>query len=91
MRRWFLNFSLPVLKTKLFFKFLDASLKTLTNSEDCSKSRIKFLLWLSFTFIGRFSQVFIHGRLSEQFSGKQAALEQHLESQGAIGRPEQAP
>jgi hypothetical protein len=49
-----------------------ASLKTLTNSKNCLVSRIKFLLGLSFALIGRFFPVYVHSRLSEQFSGSQA-------------------
>jgi hypothetical protein len=66
-------------------KFLLASLKTLINS----KSRINFLFRLSFALIGRFFHVYIHSRLSEQFSGSQVA-EQLLETQAAIRKPEQA-
>jgi hypothetical protein len=47
------------------------SKKTLTNSKNYSVSRIK-LFKLFFTPIGRFSPVYIHSRLSEQFSGSQA-------------------
>jgi flagellar biogenesis protein FliO len=54
-------------------KFLLASLKTLTNSEDCSVSRIKFLFRLFFTLIGCISPVYLHGWLVEQFSESQAA------------------
>jgi hypothetical protein len=43
-----------------------------TNYKDCSKSRIKFLFRLSLTFTGWLSPVYIHGGLSEQFSGPQA-------------------
>jgi hypothetical protein len=55
-------------------KFLLASLKTLTNSKSCSESRIKFLFMLSFALIGQFSLVYIHFRLSEQFSESQAGF-----------------
>jgi hypothetical protein len=53
-------------------KFLLASMKTLTNSKNCSKSRIKFLFQLSFALIGHLFPVYIHSQLSEQFSGSQA-------------------
>ncbi len=53
-------------------KFLLNSLKTLTNSKSCSKSRIKFLFKLSFALIGKFFLAYIHCRLSEQFSESQA-------------------
>jgi hypothetical protein len=55
-------------------KFSIASLKTLSNSKNCFVSRIKFLLQLSFALIGRFFPEYIHGRLSEQFSGSQAGF-----------------
>jgi hypothetical protein len=53
-------------------KFLLASLKTLTNSKSCSESRNKFLYRLSFALIGHL--VYIHSRLSEQFSESQAGF-----------------
>jgi hypothetical protein len=46
-------------------KLLLASLKTFTNSKNCSVSRIKLLFRLSFALIGRFFPVFL-------FSGSQA-------------------
>jgi hypothetical protein len=49
-----------LVQEKINMKFLLASLKTLTDSETCSESRIKFLFRLS-----------LHSRLSEQFSGSQ--------------------
>jgi hypothetical protein len=49
-----------------------ASLKTPTDSKNCSKNRIKFLFWIFFALTGRFFPVVIHSRLSEQFSGSQA-------------------
>ncbi len=52
--------------------FLLATLKTPTDSENCSKSRIKILFWLSFALIGQLFPLYIHSRLSEQFSGSQA-------------------
>jgi hypothetical protein len=51
---------------------LIASLKTLTDFENCSESRIKFLFRLSFALFGKFLTVYIHSRLSEQFLGSQA-------------------
>jgi hypothetical protein len=36
------------------------------------KSRITFLFWFSFALIGKFFPMYIHSRLSEQFSGSQA-------------------
>ncbi len=76
----------------LNIKFLLSSLKTITKSKDCSKSRIKFLFWLFFSLIGRFSPVcnaFMAG-FSEQFSGSKAVYEQLLESQVAIRKLEYA-
>jgi hypothetical protein len=51
-----------------------ASLKTLANSKINPESRIKFLFRLSFVLIGRLSPAYMHNRLSEQFSGSQAAF-----------------
>jgi hypothetical protein len=55
-------------------KFLLASLKALTNSTNCSESRIKFGFRLSFSLIGRLLPVHIHSRLLEQFPGSQAGF-----------------
>jgi hypothetical protein len=52
--------------------FLLAFLKALTNSKNCSVSRNKVLSRLFFALIGRFFPMYIHSRLSEQFSGSQA-------------------
>jgi hypothetical protein len=71
MRQWFF-ISLPSSKEKLNMKFLLASLKTITNSKNCSESRIKFQVRLSFALTGPFFPVYIHSRLSEQFSGSEA-------------------
>jgi hypothetical protein len=43
-----------------------------------------------FALIGRFFPVYIHSRLSEQFSGSQGVTEQLLETQAAIRKPEKA-
>ncbi len=54
MRKWFLNFQPALLKRKINIKFLLASLKALTNSKDCSQSRIilyLILFRLSFSLI----------------------------------------
>jgi hypothetical protein len=53
-------------------EFLLASLKTLTDSANCSERHTKFLFWFSFALIGKFFRVYFHSRLSEQFSGSQA-------------------
>jgi hypothetical protein len=63
-------------------KFFLASLKTLTDSKYCSVSRIKVLFRLSFALIGRFFPVYIHSRLSEQFSGSQAGYGTTLRDTG---------
>ncbi len=70
MRKWFLNFQ-PALLNRKNLTFLLASLKTLTNSKDCSESCIKFLFRLSFSLINRFfflCTLYIHGPFSERFS-----------------------
>jgi hypothetical protein len=54
--------------------FLLASLKTPTNSNDSSESRVKFLFRLSFALFGGFSPMYIYCRFSEQFSESQAAF-----------------
>jgi hypothetical protein len=63
-------------------KFLLASLKTLTNSKNCSKSRIKFMFRLSFPLIGQYFLVYIHSRLLEQFSESQAGFGTTLKGTG---------
>ncbi len=55
-------------------KFLLASLKTLTNSKSCSESRIKFLFTLPLLSLVNFFLMYIHSRLSEQFSESQAGF-----------------
>jgi hypothetical protein len=45
------NFLVCLVKERRkIMKFLLASLKTLTNSKDCSKSRFEFMFWLSFSY-----------------------------------------
>jgi hypothetical protein len=68
--------------------FLLSSLKTLTNFKDCSVSRIKILCRLSFTLIGWISPAYIHGRLSEQFSGSPAAFETNFTVTGGFRKAE---
>ena len=63
-------------------KILLASLKTLTDSENCSESRIKFLFRLSFPLIGNFFLAYIHSRLSEKFSELQAGFETTFKGTG---------
>jgi hypothetical protein len=50
-----------------------ASLKTLTNFNNCSVSRIRFLFRQSLALIGQFSRLYIPVQLSELFSESQAA------------------
>jgi hypothetical protein len=59
-------------------KFLLASLETLTNSKDCSESRVKGLFQHSFS---------LDGQLSEQFSG--SAFKTTFRVTGGIGKPEE--
>ncbi len=65
-------------------KFLRAFLKTLSNSENCFESRIKFLFRLFFTLTGHFFLVYIHSRLSEQFQDQRLITEQLLGTQAAM-------
>ncbi len=48
------NFLACLIQEKNQYEFLFVSLKILTNSRNCSESRIKFLCWLSFALIGLF-------------------------------------
>jgi hypothetical protein len=64
-------------------KFLLASLKKLAGSQNCSESRIKFLLRLSFALIGQFFPVYIHSRRNNIQDHRQVT-EQLLETQAAI-------
>jgi hypothetical protein len=61
-----------IVQEKTNMRFLLASLKTLFNSINCSENGIKFLLRLSFALLGPFFPVYVHSRLSKQFSGSQA-------------------
>ncbi len=71
-------------------EFLLASLKTLTNSKNWSESRIKFLFWPSFVFIGQLFSVYIHSSFLTNFQDHRRVTEQLLETQVAIRKPEQA-
>jgi hypothetical protein len=62
-------------------------MKINTNYKDFYKS-IKFLYRLSFTLFGKFSPAYIHGWLSEQFSGSQAAFRTTLRVTGAYCKTE---
>ncbi len=68
-------------------KFFIASLKTLTNSKNCSVSRIKLLPRFSFALIGRFYTVMAGFRNNSQDHSQ--VSEQLLETQAAIRKPEE--
>ncbi len=68
-------------------KFFITSLKALTNSKNCSVSRIKLLLRFSFALIGRFFTVIAGFR--NNFQDHRQGSEQLLETQAAIRKPEQ--
>jgi hypothetical protein len=55
MRQWFLNFLVALFRKILNTKILIAFMKTLTNSETRTLSRIKILLRLTISVIGQFS------------------------------------
>jgi hypothetical protein len=76
---------IPFKEQKKKKKVSDSSLKTLNNSKCCSGNRINIFSHIFFSAIGRFCVCFspigrlspvyyIHGRLSEQFSGSKAAF-----------------
>jgi hypothetical protein len=71
-------------------KVLLASMKTLTNYQNCSESRIKFLFRLSFAFIGQFFLCTFIAGLWNNFHNHRRVLEQLLKTQAAIRKPEQA-
>ncbi len=60
-------------------------------SKKISESCIKILFRLSFAFIGRLSQAYIHGQLSEAFSGSQAAFGTTFRDTNVFRKPEQTP
>ncbi len=66
-------------------KFMLASLKTLTNSKDCSESRNIFLLLLSFALIGEFSPEY-STFMPKTISRSQAVSGNSLESQAGNGK-----
>ncbi len=68
-----------------------ASLKTLTNSKSCSKSRIKFLFRLSLLSLVDFLQCTFMAGFRNNFQEHRRISEQLLELQAALGKPEQAP
>jgi hypothetical protein len=83
MSKWSLNFYPALLKRKINIKFLRASLKTLINSKYFQKPHPLSVPGFQdyFNLIDRFVHNFQNqSRLSEQL----------LESQAAIGKPEQA-
>jgi hypothetical protein len=85
----FLTLFAALMKRKIKIKILLFSVKSLTNSEDCYKSRIKISVLASFPAVGQFFPEFSHYRmqeksakiyisparqLSEQFSGSPPAF-----------------
>jgi hypothetical protein len=76
-------------KREINIEFLLPYLKILTNSEKFSERSIK--IQFSFAIIAQFSPVYIYCRLPEQLSELQAAFGTTLESQAAVGKPEQSP
>ncbi len=83
-----MDFKQPALfELNVNIKFLLASLKTCFNSKYCSKSHIKFLLWLSSLLLVDFFQGTFMAGFRNNF---QALSMQLLVSQAAIGKLEQA-
>ncbi len=80
-----------MLKRKINIKFPLCSLKTPTdnNSKDCSKSRNKFLFWLSLSLVD-FPQCILTAGIRNNFLDHRRLSEQILDLQAAIGKPEQA-
>jgi hypothetical protein len=70
-------------------EFLFASLKTLTDSENCSESRIKFLFpgFPLPSLVNFFQCTFIAG-FRNNFQDHRRVTEQLLETQAAIRKPE---
>ncbi len=64
-------FSLPSSREKLIWSVCLLFWKQLLLSKNCSESHTKFLFRLSFALLGRFFSMYIHRRLSEQFSESQ--------------------
>jgi hypothetical protein len=70
-------------------KLFLASMKTLTNSKNCSESHIKFLFRLSFALADFFQCTCIAG-FRNNFQDHMRVMEQLLETLAAIRKPEQA-
>jgi len=62
-----------------------------SNTKNCSESRIKFLFRLSFALIGRFFSVYIHSRLSEQFSESEAGFGNFFKGTGGYQKAGRSP
>jgi hypothetical protein len=79
-------FNLPYTRENI--KFLHASLKTLTNSKTCSEISVLAFIAL----IGQFSPVYstFMASFRNNFQDQRRLSEQLLESQAAIGKPEEA-
>jgi hypothetical protein len=90
MRNWFQIFSLPCKEKNI--KFMLASLKTLTNSKDCSESRINFCSGFGFPSLSivDFLQCTFMAGIRNNFEDHKRLSEPFSKSQAAIGKPEQA-
>ena len=71
-------------------KFLLASLKTLTNSKNCSESCIKFLFRLSLLSLVDFFQCTFMADLGTIFRDHRWAFKKLFQTQGTIRKPEQS-
>ncbi len=70
-------------------KFLLASFKTLTDSENCSESRIKFLSDFPLLSLVNFVQCTFIASFRNNFQDHRRVTEQLLETQAVIRKPEQ--
>ncbi len=77
-----------LVQEKIKIKFLLTSLKTFTNSKNCSVSRIKFLFWRFFSLNGVHCTFIASFR--NNFQDHRRVTVQLLETQAAIRKPEQA-
>jgi hypothetical protein len=74
MYKWFISFLPNLFQRKLNIKFLLASSKTLTSSNNCPESRIKILFRISFAVKVDFLLCTFHGRHSRKFLRSLAAF-----------------
>jgi hypothetical protein len=83
------NFLACLVKEKIKYQFLLGSLTTtLTNSKDCSESRVKISVSAFLLSLIHFLQCTVDSwPISEQFQDHRRLSEQLLESQAAIGKP----